>query len=189
VQTGEQFGVNEFLLVQWVAPLASESPELTVACLYAWRLNASDSLGTLLSSRVNQWTLLVGTIPIVFALSSTSLDGLPVDTNQLLELFDHRRPVAVRGGPAAGPEAGRRGSVALLTLFSIQFLSSILLPGTADRVIILVLSAVYGLFAVVLFIRDGRRTWQLVKDGTVTGFDALLRRDDQQARTSCRPRR
>src|SRR5262249_49721258 len=66
VATGGQIGVDQFVLVQWVAPLASESPELIVACLYAWRLKASDSLGALLSSKVNQWTLLVGTIPLVF---------------------------------------------------------------------------------------------------------------------------
>jgi cation:H+ antiporter len=189
VQTGEQLGVSEFLLVQWVAPLASESPELIVACLYAWRLKASDSLGTLLSSKVNQWTLLVGTIPIVFALSSTSLDGLPIDTNQRLELLITAAQSLFAVALLLDLKLGRRGAVALLTLFSIQFLSSILLPGTVDRVIILALSAVYGLLAVLLFIRGGRRTWQLVKDGTVTGFDALLRRDEEQAETSRRPRR
>jgi cation:H+ antiporter len=52
VDTGGQLGIDEFLLVQWVAPLASESPELIVACLYAVRLKASHSLGTLLSSKV-----------------------------------------------------------------------------------------------------------------------------------------
>jgi cation:H+ antiporter len=59
--------------------------ELIVACLYALRLKASHSLGTLLSSKVNQWTLLVGTIPVVFALSATTTDGLPLDGHQRLE--------------------------------------------------------------------------------------------------------
>lgn len=35
VQTGEQLGISPFFLVQWVAPLASEAPELLVAGLYA----------------------------------------------------------------------------------------------------------------------------------------------------------
>ncbi|MET0421263.1 MAG: sodium:proton exchanger, partial [Acidimicrobiia bacterium] len=60
VHAGEQAGVDTFLLVQWVAPLASEAPELLVAGLFAWRLQTSAGLGTLLSSKVNQWTLLVG---------------------------------------------------------------------------------------------------------------------------------
>ena len=60
---GEALGIDEFLLVQWLAPLASEAPELLVAGLYAWRLNTNAALGTLVSSKVNQWTLLVGTLP------------------------------------------------------------------------------------------------------------------------------
>ena len=36
---GEQAGISTFLLVQWLAPLASEAPELLVAGLFAWRLN------------------------------------------------------------------------------------------------------------------------------------------------------
>jgi cation:H+ antiporter len=189
VQTGEQLGVSEFLLVQWVAPLASESPELIVACLYAWRLKASDALGTLLSSKVNQWTLLVGTIPIVFALSSTGLHGLPVDTNQRLELLITAAQSLFAVALLLSLRLGSGGAVVLLTLFSIQFLSSILLPGTVDRAVIVVLSAVYGVLGVLLVVRGGRRTWQLVKDGTVTGFDVLLRRDEEQAETSRRPRR
>ena len=33
VTTGEEFGISTFLLVQWLAPLASEAPELIVACI------------------------------------------------------------------------------------------------------------------------------------------------------------
>ena len=33
VQTGETLGIDEFLLVQWLAPLASEAPEFLVAAL------------------------------------------------------------------------------------------------------------------------------------------------------------
>ena len=70
VDTGREFGVSEFLLIQWLAPLASEAPELLVAGLYAWRLNTNAGLGTLVSSKVNQWTLLVGTLPIVFSIAA-----------------------------------------------------------------------------------------------------------------------
>ena len=73
--------------MQWVAPLASEAPELIVAGLFAWRLNTSAGLGTLLSSKVNQWTLLVGSLPIVFAISAGHLTGLPLDSLQREELF------------------------------------------------------------------------------------------------------
>src|SRR5262249_61509817 len=67
VGTGRELNVSEFLLVQWLAPLASEAPELLVAGLYAGRLNTNAGLRTLVSSKGDQWTLLVGPLPTVFA--------------------------------------------------------------------------------------------------------------------------
>ena len=87
VETGLSLGVSEFFLVQWLAPLASELPELLIAGLYAWRLKESTGLGLLVSSKVNQWTLLVGTLPLAFAVTAGGLDGLPIDTHQREELF------------------------------------------------------------------------------------------------------
>ena len=58
-----------------------------MAGLYAWRLNTNAGLGTLVSSKVNQWTLLVGTLPIVFAIAAGGLHGLPIDDHQRQELF------------------------------------------------------------------------------------------------------
>jgi cation:H+ antiporter len=73
VQTGEQFGIDRFLLVQWLAPLASEAPEMIIAILFVLRAKPQQGLGALVSSKVNQWTLLVGTVPLVYALSYGSL--------------------------------------------------------------------------------------------------------------------
>jgi cation:H+ antiporter len=88
VQTGKLWNINEFLLVQWLAPIASEAPEFTVAIIFAWRGQASASLGSLLSSRLNQWTLLVGMIPIVFAISHGTLEHpMPMDHFQMNEIF------------------------------------------------------------------------------------------------------
>ncbi|HET9771068.1 MAG TPA: sodium:proton exchanger [Acidimicrobiia bacterium] len=87
VESGHSVGISEFFLVQWLAPLASEAPELLVAGLYAYRLNTNAGLGTLVSSKVNQWTLLVGTLPIAFAIASSSTHGLPIIARQREEVF------------------------------------------------------------------------------------------------------
>ncbi len=87
IHVGEQIGVSEFLLVKWIAPTASEAPELLVATLFAWRLASRTGLGALLSSKVNQWTLLVGTLPIVFSIFAGVLHGLPLDDVQRVELL------------------------------------------------------------------------------------------------------
>ncbi len=87
VAAGATLGIDEFLLVQWLAPLASEAPEVIVACLFAWRLHAAAGLGTLVSSKVNQWTLLIGTLPVAFSLAGGRLQALPLDARQVEELF------------------------------------------------------------------------------------------------------
>lgn len=88
VGTGKQFGIDEFLLVQWLAPLASETPEFVVAIMFALRARAGMALGTLVSAKLNQWTLLVGMIPLVFAISSGALvPSLPVSHFQLHEIL------------------------------------------------------------------------------------------------------
>jgi cation:H+ antiporter len=87
VTIGRQSHLDEFLLVQWVAPLASESPEFLVATIFAWRLRGSIGIGALISSKVNQWTLLVGAIPIAFAISAGGVAGLPLDARQTEELI------------------------------------------------------------------------------------------------------
>lgn len=88
VETGKIFQINEFLLVQWLAPIASEAPEFIVALMFAFRGNASLALGSLLSSKLNQWTLLVGMIPGVYAVSSGGITPpINLDSHQLSEIF------------------------------------------------------------------------------------------------------
>ena len=175
VDTGSELGVDEFLLVQWVAPLASESPELIVACLYAVRLKASHSLGTLLSSKVNQWTLLVGTIPVVFALSSMSSHGLPLDTHQRFELLITAAQSLFAVSILMDLGLTYIGATALFGLFAVQFAASILLPQEANQIVIIALSAVYAVLAVVQLARHRRKVVRVAKDGTVTPFAELSR--------------
>ena len=85
--TGRTFGIEEFILVQWLAPLASESPEFIVAILFALRMQPGLSMGALLSSKVNQWTLLVGMLPVVYMISAGSLGAMVMDSRQVEEVF------------------------------------------------------------------------------------------------------
>ena len=88
ITTGTLYHVNKFLLVQWLAPIASEAPEFTVAIMFALRKRAGMALGSLLSSNLNQWTLLVGMIPWIYALSHHSLHtSIPMDSSQMHEIL------------------------------------------------------------------------------------------------------
>ncbi|HLD99783.1 MAG TPA: sodium:proton exchanger [Bdellovibrionota bacterium] len=86
VHTGKAWGIDEFLLVQWLAPLASESPEFVVAFLLAFRKKTDSAIGTLLSSKVNQWTLLIGSIPLAYLAGGGSW-SMHLDARQVEEVF------------------------------------------------------------------------------------------------------
>jgi len=87
LEMGRSWGIEEFILVQWLAPLASESPEFIVAILFALRASAGASLGTLVSSKVNQWTLLIGMLPLAFCISGGAVRPMGLDARQVEEIF------------------------------------------------------------------------------------------------------
>ena len=87
VSTGTEFGIDQFLLVQWLAPLASEAPEFVVVGIFAWRAAGEAALGTVVSSKVNQWTLLVGMLPLVYAVALGAPTPLPLDQRQQQEIL------------------------------------------------------------------------------------------------------
>jgi cation:H+ antiporter len=87
LKTGRGWGIDEFFLVQWLAPLASESPEFLVAILFALKARPGSSMATLLSSKVNQWTLLVGMLPLVYMFSAGTISPMVTDSRQNDELL------------------------------------------------------------------------------------------------------
>jgi cation:H+ antiporter len=87
IDTGHELGIDEFLLVQWIAPLASEAPEFIIAALWTLRRHATMALSALISSKVNQWTLLIGTISLVYSISAGRIQDLVLDQQQRQEIF------------------------------------------------------------------------------------------------------
>jgi cation:H+ antiporter len=84
---GRSMQIDEFILVQWLAPLASESPEFIVAALFALKARPTAGFNTIISSTVNQWTLLVGMLPMAYALSRGGLHPMAMDARQAEEVF------------------------------------------------------------------------------------------------------
>jgi cation:H+ antiporter len=175
VGTGRELNVSEFLLVQWLAPLASEAPELLVAGLYAWRLNTNAGLGTLVSSKVNQWTLLVGTLPIVFAAASGTLQGLPVETRQREELLLTAAQSVFAVATLASLSISLREAALLLTLFFAQFAVGALVPPAWHGIERIAVSVVYLILAFGIIVRQRHHLPALVRDGFRTPHEDLLR--------------
>lgn len=149
IDAGTQLGIDRFLLVQWLAPLSSEAPEFIIATIFAARGKGAFAIATLISSKVNQWTLLVGSLPVAFVLggggSSIQLDGRQIE-EMVLTAAQTLMGVAL----ILGLRFRRRAAWALLGLFVVQFP----ITSTHGRVL---LSAAYAVVAVVAFIVNRRQ--------------------------------
>jgi cation:H+ antiporter len=81
-------GISQFVFVQWVAPFLSEFPEKVSAFAWARRVtHAPMGLMNMLSSNVNQWTVLAAMIPIVFSIARGEPSALPFDGEQRMEIL------------------------------------------------------------------------------------------------------
>jgi cation:H+ antiporter len=127
--TGRTFGIEEFLLVQWLAPLASESPEFIVAILFAARANPGASMGTLLSSKVNQWTLLIGMLPVVYAISAGRVTPMVMDERQVEEML----LTAAQSLFAVAVLANLSFSLAEAAIIFVLFSTQLLVPDPSFR--------------------------------------------------------
>jgi cation:H+ antiporter len=174
VETGEQVGVSTFLLVQWIAPLASEAPELIIAALFAWRLRTNSGLGTLVSSKVNQWTLLVGTLPIVFIIAGGALSGLPLDARQREELFLTAAQSAFAVAVLVSRSISVREALALLTLFLGQFLLGGVLPPELREWERIIVGILYLVLAAAMIVHQRRAIRPLMRDAFRTPADELV---------------
>lgn len=80
-------GVSQFVFVQWVAPFLSELPEFMTTSYWARsRGKAGMALMNMVSSNVNQWTVLAAMIPIVYSLSLGHAADVPM-TEHRVELM------------------------------------------------------------------------------------------------------
>jgi cation:H+ antiporter len=76
-------GVSSYQFIQWIAPLVSEAPEGISAFYWARDPGrAPIALMNLVSSNINQWTLLAALLPIVLSVSSGHAAAIPFDAEQ-----------------------------------------------------------------------------------------------------------
>lgn len=73
-------GISQYVFIQWVAPFLSEFPEFLSAFRWAKAVrHAPMALMNVVSSNVNQWTVLAGMIPVVYSFSLRRVTAIPFD--------------------------------------------------------------------------------------------------------------
>ena len=81
-------GVSTFVFVQWVAPFLSEFPEKVSAFYWARKVDtANTALMNMVSSNINQWSILSAMIPIIFVMSAGHITPLEFDAHQRDEIL------------------------------------------------------------------------------------------------------
>jgi len=178
IEMGEAVGVSEFLLVKWIAPLASEAPELLIASLFAWRLAARTGIGALISSKVNQWTLLVGTLPIVFAIFAREFVGLPLNRVQQIELWVTAAQSVFAVAIIAGRSMSRKEAWAMLALFVAQLGESYLaetgvISAAVSEQVRIGVGVVFLIAALWVLRKDFRVFGQVLRDGFRASWSEL----------------
>jgi cation:H+ antiporter len=121
IEAGSVLGVNKYLLVQWVAPLASEAPEFTLAIIFALKGKPNMGLAVLVSSKVNQWTALAGSLPIAYVLGGGH-NAIPMDGRQSEEFLLTTAQTLMGVALLLSLRLGIRASVSLFALFMVAFL-------------------------------------------------------------------
>jgi len=81
-------GLSTFVFVQWVAPFLSEFPEKVSAFNWARRVTSAPlALMNMVSSNINQWTMLAAMLPIAYALALGRVSTISFDEHQRLEIL------------------------------------------------------------------------------------------------------
>ncbi len=123
-------GVPYFVFVQWVAPFISEFPEKVSAFYWARTVErAPMGLMNMVSSNINQWTLLAAMLPIVYSISRGQPSAIPFDERQSLELLMTLAQSLIGMFFLINMELAWWEATALFSLWFAQFAFSPLPPG------------------------------------------------------------
>ena len=117
-----------------------------MALIFAWRGKGAAALGLLISAKVNQWTLLIGSLPIAYGVGGGPI-ALHLDGRQVEEFLLTATQTLLGLAVLLSLRFPRWAAWTLLGLFAVQFA----VPGQTGRY---VLSAIYLVLAIVAVVHN-----------------------------------
>lgn len=167
---GTSLGIPEFFMIQWLAPLASESPELVVVAYLVNKARSTAGFNALISSKLNQWTLLIGTLAVVFSIAAGHIGGLPISEKQVAEIWITAGQSFFALGILSDFEISAREAVVLFLLFISQVIAEFYVIQTytepaQTNISILILYAytvVYIVLGIALFVKHRENVRELL---------------------------
>jgi len=181
LQIGRGLQVSDFVLLQWIAPFLSEVPESLTAFIWAGMIVfAAKGLSNMVSAKLNQWTLLIATIPIAYSTGVGHLATVPLTVQVTDELFLTAAQSLFGLVLLLTLRFGLREATALLVLFFAQFF----IPLESIRLII---AWVYIALSVLFFTFNWRniRLFGAVRDLiSATPAPSKKRRNEGETRST-----
>jgi len=134
-------GVSSFVFVQWVAPFLSEFPEKVSAFAWARRISkAPMALMNMVSSNINQWTVLAAMIPLIYGWSHQKHFGtwatFTFDGDQETEIALTIAQSLLAAFLLMELRFGWKDAAALFVLWLVQFL----VPGLREEITLVYLA-------------------------------------------------
>ncbi len=180
---GKAAGIPAFFMIQWIAPLASESPELVITAYLVNKARTTASFNALISSKLNQWTLLVGTLVVVYSVALGRYGVLPFEPKQAGEIWLTAAQSFFALAILVNLRISAREALALLVLFVAQVLGEFLLIQLYPELdalrlwLVFAFTGLYLLLGGILFVRRrdsvrailGQTRSRLPEDSTVLG--------------------
>lgn len=175
VGTGRAFGINEFLLIQWLAPLASEAPAVSVAVLFVLANRAGNGLTAMISDKINQWTLLVGMLPLAMSFGAGAVSALPLDARQSEEFFLTAAQSLFGLALLLRLRLGVGSALALVCLFAVQVTLAFVFRDDEPRTIATLtwLAWAYLALTVVLLLINARQLVAVLRNAFISPSNAL----------------
>jgi cation:H+ antiporter len=118
---GAIVGISPFLLLQWIVPIATETPELVVASVLLMHGRGGQSIAVLLAGAVSQYTLALGTLPLAYDIGAGT-GPLPLAGRERIELFLTVGVALYAVASLIGLRLSRGDSSIMLALFGGQLL-------------------------------------------------------------------
>jgi cation:H+ antiporter len=178
-ELGKQVGVPPFFMIQWIAPLASESPELIAVTVLVNKARSTAGFNALISSKLNQWTLLIGTLAVVYSIALGKYGVLAFDQKQAAEIWITAAQSLFAVALIINFNISVREALGLFGLFISQVVLEFLLLrdlvaiGIDSYQLLLVFTGVYILLAAALFLKRRHALVSIMRRAKITISDAV----------------
>jgi cation:H+ antiporter len=146
---GAIVGISPYLLLQWIVPVATETPEIVVAFVLLTHGRGGQSIAVLLAGAVSQYTIALGTLPLAYAIGP-AVGPLPLAGRERVELLLTVGVALYAVGALLTLRLSRGDSSIMLAAFAGQ----LLVPTVVTR---LFFAVVFWTVAMDIFLAERRR--------------------------------